>query len=416
VRIPVPRSLEDQSAAILAAVAFLAFPLAYAAPLGLAPLAYVAAALGLGCTLAHRARPLPPPLAILVPLLALGGWAVLSGLWAVDPKAAVAGGARFLAGAVGGAVLFGLAGRLDSRGGRLVRRAFAAGFLLGGLVIALEFATEGLISALVLGNPDWGRREVFWLNRDLAFLTVLVWPFLRLLPMKGAWIVGIFALAALAAAAAGIRYNTALLAIGMGIAGFLATLAVGRRAAAVLATVTAAGAIAAPVLVSQFLDPDRLQAREAVLPNSAYHRAIIWTFATERIAERPVLGWGMAASPRIPGGDEEVATSVAATGAYFVAPLMPLHPHNGPLQVWLELGGVGASLFAAFLFVAIHRSLRWEGDRWARALTAGQFATILGFFSASFGAWQGWWQGALWIAATLMAVVARPQLAVPERT
>lgn len=411
-----PRSLEDQSAAILAAVAFLAPPMAYAAPLGLAPLAYVGAALGLGCLMAHRVRPslVAPP--VLMPLLALGAWAVLSGLWAIDPKAAATGGLRLLGSVLGGAVLFGLAGRLDGKGRRRVLWALAAGFLLNVLVLVLDFVTGGEASRLVLGNSEWDRREVFWLNRDLAVMILLVWPLLQGLPRRGMRIAGFAALPLLALAAAGIHFNTALLAIGAGLGTMAAAIVVGRWAAPILGGIAAVAVLTAPLVADPLLDPLRLQAREVVLPNSAYHRAIIWKFAADRIAERPVFGWGMATSPKIPGGDQEVVTSVAATGARFVAPLMPLHPHNGPLQVWLELGVAGAIALAVFLFQAAHRSVGATEDRWSSVLIAGQYATALTFFAVSVGAWQGWWHGALWIAATLMAVAARPQLAVSGRT
>lgn len=414
--IHLPRSLEDQSAAILAAVAFLAPPLAYAAPLGLAPLAYVGAALGLACLLAHRVRPRLVPPAVLLPLLAVGAWAVLSGFWAVDPKGAVTGGLRLLGSLLGGAVLFGLSGRLDARGRRRVLRALAAGLLVDALLLLLDFATGGTVSRLILGNADWQRREVFWLNRDLAVMTLLVWPLLMGIPGGRARIAGMAAVPLIAFAAAAIHYNTALLAVATGLGAMAAAVVFRHRLAWILGGAAAVAVLAAPLLASQFLDPVRLQAKEVVLPNSGYHRAIIWKFAADRIAERPVLGWGMASSPRIPGGEREVETSVTATGAYFIAPLMPLHPHNGPLQVWLELGAVGAVGLAAFLFLAARRSLGATEDRWSSALIAGQYATALAFFAASFGAWQGWWHGALWIAATLMAVAARPQLAVSGRT
>lgn len=414
--IHLPRSLEDQSAAILAAVAFLAPPLAYAAPLGLAPLAYVGAALGLACHLAPRVRPSLVALPVLVPLLGLSAWAVLSGLWAVDPKAAATGGLRLLGSVLGGAVLFGLAGRLDGDGRLRVLRALAAGFLLNGLVLVLDFATGGEASRLVLGNREWGRREVFWLNRDLAVMILLAWPLLQGLSRRGMQIAGFAALPLLALAAAAIHYNTALLAVAAGLGTMVGALLVGRRVAPILGGVAAVAVLTAPLVADLLLDPLRLQAKEVVLPNSGYHRAIIWKFAADRIADRPVLGWGMASSPKIPGGEREVQTSVAATGGRFVAPLMPLHPHNGPLQVWLELGAVGAAGFSFFLFLSVRRSLQSVKDRWSSALIAGQYATALAFFAASFGAWQGWWHGALWIAATLMAVAARPQLAVSGRT
>ncbi|MEO5335295.1 MAG: hypothetical protein H7841_00165 [Magnetospirillum sp. WYHS-4] len=409
-----PATLEGQAAAALAAVALIAPPLAYVAPLGLAPLAYGGAALALSIALTWRVRPFHLPPAVGLPLLLLGVWALASSLWAVDSAAAIQGALRFLAGSAAGALLFGLARRLDDAGRKTVRRAWMTGIAINAILLALEFLTGGEVSRLVLRNPEWERREIFWLNRDLAFLALLAWPMMLGVGRGPARLLGLAALPALAAVALAIHYNTGLLALGAGGAAAVAAWVLGRRAGDVLGGLAAAAILAAPLLTATLLAPDRLQEREIVLPNSAYHRAIIWNFAVDRIAERPWLGWGMAASPRIPGGNREIHMDVASTGARFDAQVMPLHPHNIPLQVWLELGAVGAFLLAALAFVILREALAWAPGRPAAAAIVGQYATALIFVAASFGAWQNWWHGALWIAVTLMAVAAH--LAVPERT
>src|SRR5207244_777034 len=85
------------------------------------------------------------------------------------------------------------------------------------------------------------------------------------------------------------------------------------------------------------------------LRTSALHRLIIWRFATDHIAERPVLGWGMDASRELPGGKTSVRDyldlppSIVLEGS-----VMPLHPHDAILQWWVELGIIGAVLGVAF--------------------------------------------------------------------
>ena len=73
---------------------------------------------------------------------------------------------------------------------------------------------------------------------------------------------------------------------------------------------------------------------------SVGHRLLIWDFAGKRIAERPLLGWGLDASRAIPGGKELIRPDQKR---------LPLHPHDAALQVWLELGLPGAVLFALLL-------------------------------------------------------------------
>ena len=84
-------------------------------------------------------------------------------------------------------------------------------------------------------------------------------------------------------------------------------------------------------------------------PDSFIHRLVIWDFTLERVAERPLLGWGLDSSRAIPGGKELRTT-------HYVVPWsdrpvthpnqkLPLHPHNAVLQIWLELGLAGVLVF-----------------------------------------------------------------------
>ena len=76
---------------------------------------------------------------------------------------------------------------------------------------------------------------------------------------------------------------------------------------------------------------------------------------------------------------------------------MPLHPHNGALQLWLELGGIGALIGAALMLmlgVAASRSA-------APAVGAGMLASAAVTGMLSFGLWQAWW-----VASLLLAMVA----------
>ena len=75
---------------------------------------------------------------------------------------------------------------------------------------------------------------------------------------------------------------------------------------------------------------------------SAAHRLLIWDFVVERIAERPLLGWGMEASRTIPGHAaspppallERFGLTGPAVAVWLpVAQMLPLHPHNGALQL-----------------------------------------------------------------------------------
>jgi len=144
---------------------------------------------------------------------------------------------------------------------------------------------------------------------------------------------------------------------------------------------------------------------------SAAERILIWNFVDRNIRERPILGWGLDGSRRMPGGKERVwvTTCDAPPDAPFPSinsEVLPLHPHNAVLQIWLELGGVGvlAALFG--LVASLWRFYRAHPGRSAAALTA-MAAAGLPVALISFGIWQEWWVSVLLLNAAMGIALAR---------
>nr|WP_246514331.1 O-antigen ligase family protein [Neoroseomonas soli] len=155
------------------------------------------------------------------------------------------------------------------------------------------------------------------------------------------------------------------------------------------------------------------------LPGSALHRMLIWDFTAERIAERPLLGWGMEASRTVPGGRDNPSPEALARMRvtdpallrWFAEPhinILPLHPHNGALQVWLELGAVGALIAAALAWLLGVAATRVPCSPAAAGALASAAVTAM----LSFGAWQAWWVAAMMLAAAVC--VALPGRALPS--
>ena len=104
----------------------------------------------------------------------------------------------------------------------------------------------------------------------------------------------------------------------------------------------------------------------------------------------------MDASRSIPGGDRIAQIDDCKhEGRSLTIPInnwdpLPLHPHNAPLQLWLELGAVGVVIFIGLLGLLIWR---WQRD-FAKGnglpLIAGVLTAIFVVYNISFGLWQGW--------------------------
>jgi O-antigen ligase len=123
------------------------------------------------------------------------------------------------------------------------------------------------------------------------------------------------------------------------------------------------------------------------LPASWAHRERIWRFVSDRISERPIVGHGLDASRGF--GDQ-----------------VPLHPHNGALQIWLELGLLGAILATALWLWLVWR-IGVMTDPFSRAAAAASLAAYAVIGALSFGVWQEWWLG-LGAFAALCVTVGAP--------
>jgi len=92
---------------------------------------------------------------------------------------------------------------------------------------------------------------------------------------------------------------------------------------------------------------------------------------------------------------------------------LPLHPHNGALQVWLELGAVGALVGALIVLVVVSRLTSEALTPTARAAGLAAFATAAIEMSLSYGIWQSWWIATLWFTG-FMVLLARGDAASVE--
>lgn len=131
---------------------------------------------------------------------------------------------------------------------------------------------------------------------------------------------------------------------------------------------------------------------ESDLSNALKSRVEIWDFTARRAIEKPIFGWGLKSSPFIPPrGENSVLYEIEE-------PIRHLHPHNGVLQIWLELGLIGIMIFISFL-AGIWRGIgRITNDHVMR------FAVLslgVGFFYIlpSFGFWQTWFMSTLSVFA-----------------
>jgi O-antigen ligase len=396
---------------IFAVTAFIAPLLSIFAPLGMAPL-FAASALALLITDMLRSGGLPRDLiaafrearalrlfALLCLMLCL--WALASAAWAVESAQALVSTGQVLGVACAALVHIAAAGRLGDEARRSLGRVLLAGLLVALALLIAELAGDAWIARRLQDLSGIGPDQMFSrYNRGLTVLLLLTFP--ALLALGGAakrFTLGLAVLAVII-----IYYGSSLQLAG--IAALLAVLIalVLPRAmpwligGAIVLFVAAAPLL--PPLTMKTLDTDAITARTENV--SIAHRIIVWRFSAERIADKPLTGWGMNAARAIPGGKEKVILTPG------VAPIMgeklPLHTHNAPLQWWLELGLPGAALMAGLWLFALSLIARQTTGRAKRAIAIGGFTAAFVIANLSFGAWQAWWLSSLGLAAALIVL------------
>ena len=401
---------------ILAGAAFLAMPLAVLAPMQLATLVAIAAALC--AVLGWRVLRESPhaPRMFLIPLVLLVAWMAATALWTVDIHFTLIETARFGLMALGGLILAASARTLDARGRQSVGGWFMAGFAAGLAILAFEIATEGLLLHSAWWVMGVDKRFIFSVtyNRATTAIAILSWPAALFFLQRKAPLIAIIALMTGAFMVQDLQKWSSLIALFSSLVVFGAAFLSARVTARVLAAFVVLLLLVAPFLPRTVLAPDAVVRAYPSIAFSEYHRILIWDFAAKRIAERPILGWGMNASRVMPGGKDTAPTDIPGrTRGAGDAPveLMPLHPHNTPLQLWLELGAPGVLLAALLAVVLLLLAARHPGGAVARAASLATITGVIAIASLSFSMWQSWWLGVICIAAALLAAAAP----APER-
>lgn len=341
-------------------------------------------------------RPALPDRPIVAILALLLAWAALSIAWTVDTGFGVSGTTRLAGNLAAGMLLFACASRLAAGEARLVERALFLGFGATLVLLFGEILFDGPITVGMIGLPFRGRGGFFWLNAAAALLILLVWPAAFFAWRRWGMAAGLAAFPLLALLLALMTYWTGLVALVLGAAAAALVYLFRRRAVIAFAALFALAVAAAPVLPLTVMRPAAM-IELGVVPPPLQHRLHIWAFAAERIKEHPVRGWGMNASRVMPGGKSIVG------GEAWSGHALPLHPHNAPLQVWLELGLPGAALFAALGVLLFLRLGRRDTPRAVAVIASGQTVAALALLSSSYGVWQSWWLASLWTAASVTA-------------
>ena len=129
------------------------------------------------------------------------------------------------------------------------------------------------------------------------------------------------------------------------------------------------------------------------VPPSALHRTYIYDFVLDKIIDNPLVGWGLGVSRHLPGSQNKILD--------LNRELIPLHPHNGVLEVWVELGIIGAIGLSFVIWMMMRGINNRIQDRISAAVLAGTSAGYMTIGLASYSIWSSWWMTTGILAAGL---------------
>ena len=335
-------------------------------------------------------------------------WSLASASWSIDPGHSLARFARLALTVATGLLLCRLALTLGSEDRAAAARWLSVGLLIGSAAILVREAIRLLLPKDMPGFIGGLSALPF---SALAILIVLV--LFATLSRQNLRVT----LAAMAAAAAAIVLggsSASIIALAAGAVACAGAYWLGRRAVLALAVLLPAVFVAMPLTLAALDLPARIEAQGRIVGGSTGHRLIIWRYVTDKIEAKPLLGWGLHAGRLLPDrenradNDPRYADIMSVTYFHRGAKieLMPLHPHNTALQLWLELGGIGAVLYATLYVVCLIGLLRLPLTRRALAAGAALVAAVFVIGQLSFNVWQSWWLCAQFLTAAFFLLLA----------
>ncbi|HEX2724350.1 MAG TPA: O-antigen ligase family protein [Beijerinckiaceae bacterium] len=347
---------------------------------------------------ASAGRALASPLGLAA--MAFFAWAAVSITWSDVPDTSLAAMAEFGL-TVGGVVILALA--LPRRMSREYGHLVLAGAVAGACVVILIDLWSGLLMRRVLAVQS----DPFIFNRPVVtVLTVSLPVILLLLKRQQNWLAA--ALAALVVVTIlQSESGAAMLGLIAGAAAYAVTRLSRRLALALAGIGLVAAVVSAPMIgdiAGRALPPTL---HEKLAGSHSVERIEIWKLFGTAVRHEPVIGLGFGASPRFP--ETHVAERMRAEN-----PDLPpaWHPHNAALQVWVELGAVGAVLGTLVMLLLLRRFAGLPRSLLTHSMAV--LAAVVAISLVGHGAWQGWWPAA--IGAAIVWLQAAEDIDAPRET
>lgn len=335
-------------------------------------------------------------------------WVALTGLWAPRPDAPRLALDILAPVLAGGAVIWEISRRPPDEAAGLARCLAYAGAAAIALIV-FEAATGGFLRTITPPTDlTPGRaRDMIALGRGATIVMVTLfaalWLFYLHVPRKSL-IAALAAGALFAAVKLDITSNVAGIALGAAV--FWLALKSPQRMLTIVGWTIIAALLLAP-LAALIPAEQAIAALSGRLPVSWLQRLAIWQNAGRLAIDCLPFGCGAEYSRAV----HALGVKIVISGAPLPLSVMPLHPHNMFLQIWLEFGLPGVALIAASLFYAMRAAKAATLSRLEIAVLAATAAGFLVSALVEASLWQLWRLSAPLIAGLFIAAARQKRFA-----
>jgi O-antigen ligase len=256
--------------------------------------------------------------------------------------------------------------------------------------MALGYPLESLVST----KP--GVHAATKYNRGFDYLVLIAWPLLAHAWWRRRW----WAVCALGLAMAVMLAATQSLAARVAVAAGVVVLVLAWAAPRLIAILLVWGMavlVAALPAALRLLAARRTELTRVLKP-SGVNRLEIWDYMTARVFEHPLRGWGLLSAKYLPIHPDELAR-------YVYTDARGIYPHNQWLELWVELGALGAALGLVFAVLLLRRIRRLPGS--LRPFAYAAFAAAMTIASVNYEVVTDSWWCALAASAVLFSILGR---------
>lgn len=358
----------------------------------------------------------PPayPKSLNLSVLALTVWAVASLIWTISSDLSWSVAYSIPITMLGGLLIITSIKTLNATNRAIINQSIIGGFLFGGSLILVEITTDFSVSKVVhilktggIWNlANYSGMRSFVINNGVSLIEMFLWPALMILCTQNRYKLAFLGFVATIFIITKSVNFAATVAVGVGSISFLIAFYAPRIAYKFAAIGVTLAILGIPFTMTALPDARTIGKHLPELAYSVYPRLVIWQYASNLVMEKPLVGHGIRTSRDLSKTDTKIKFLYRDKGKIHSGNTenIPLHPHNGLIQIWLELGAGGALLGLILVLCILWNISKCCSTKIGKALAFAALASSLCLISVSYGLWQSWWLASLWLQGSLMTI------------